>query len=75
MSKLNKLINEAKETYFGTKDVEIHSVDLRNPYSQKSISNLTKLAQKSYLIKWIASSNPANTTKARFYGLPILTLN
>lgn len=35
MSKLNMLINEAKENYFGTKDIEIHSVDLRNPYNQR----------------------------------------
>lgn len=35
MARLNPLINETKERYFGTKDVEIHSVDLRNPYSQR----------------------------------------
>ena len=35
ISELNMRINEAKEAYFGTKDVEIHSVDLRNPYRQR----------------------------------------
>lgn len=32
---LNPLINEIKEKYFGTKNVEIHSVDLRNPHSRR----------------------------------------
>lgn len=34
IAKLNPIINAAKEQCFGTKDVEIHSVDLRNPYNQ-----------------------------------------
>lgn len=32
IAELNCLINRIKERYFGTRDVEIHSVDLRNPY-------------------------------------------
>lgn len=35
IAKLNPLINETKRQYFGTKDVEIHSVDLRNPHSRQ----------------------------------------
>lgn len=45
MAELNPKINEAKEQYFGTKDAEIHSVDLRNPYRK----------QKKYFAKYSIS--------------------
>ncbi len=53
IAELNPLINEAKERYFGDKNVEIHSVDLRNPHRQKrkyfDLYNITAEKLKDFI--------------------------